>query len=96
MKPPFVLLLVGLPVLVLPSLLSLLGVLPGHLHLARMAVRAARAFRDFNAANVDLWERYLQAQRPWEWLHWVRSSDGWQLEGSKLPPVTDLPPKTRR
>lgn len=55
---------------------------------ASRAIRAAAAFREFNAANVELWERYLRAQRPWEadWLHWVRTPGGWRLEGTVLPP----------
>lgn len=85
------------------SVLFLLAVVSAHLsgrhhrkpmrrgrgRFADMLTRAARAFWDFNAANVALWERYLQAQRPWEWLHWVPTSEGWRLEGSKLPPLAD-------
>jgi hypothetical protein len=41
--------------------------------------------RAFNADQVELWERWLLASRPWEeeWLHWA--SDG-ALHGSLPPP----------
>ncbi|MQA13750.1 MAG: hypothetical protein GEV09_06120 [Pseudonocardiaceae bacterium] len=53
--------------------------------------RVLAALREFNAANVELWDRYLRAQRPWEatYLHWVRSPRGWRIEGSILPPCAD-------
>lgn len=52
-------------------------------------VRMLRAFLRMNAEQVDLWERWLQAQRPWEadWLRWVQGDDGeWRLEGDVAPP----------
>lgn len=55
--------------------------------------RVAGALREFNAANVERWERYLRAQRPWEamWLHWVRTPQGDRLEGGILPPCGHRP-----
>lgn len=54
-------------------------------------VRAAAAFRAFNADNIEIYERYLRAQRPSEneRLHWVRSSNGWHLEGTAVPPSAE-------
>jgi len=41
--------------------------------------------RGFNAAQVELWERWLLLNRPWEeeWLHWA--PDG-SLHGNVPPP----------
>jgi hypothetical protein len=41
--------------------------------------------RDFNRAQVELWERWLLLSRPWEeeWLHWGADGD---LHGSVAPP----------
>lgn len=40
---------------------------PRRLAMIRAGLRhVVMAFRSFNAANVELWERYLRAQRPWE------------------------------
>jgi hypothetical protein len=57
--------------------------------LARAVVRGLRAFRAAQQAQVQLQERYLRAQRPWqaEWLHWEPSGDGWRLAGRVLPPA---------
>lgn len=52
-----------------------------------MLVGRLCAVSDFNAAQVELWDRYLATQRSWEqdWLHWVEYEDGWHLDGSVLP-----------
>lgn len=42
-----------------------------------------------NAGQIELWERYLRAQRPWEAdrLHWERDrAGGWRLVGQVPPP----------
>lgn len=59
--------------------------------------RAASPLREFKAANVELWERFLRAQRPWEgtWLHWVRTPQGDRLEGDILP-CSDRPQRRAR
>lgn len=39
-------------------------------------------------AQIDLWERYLLAQRPWEReqdMRWIWSLRGWRLRGWLLP-----------
>ncbi len=72
-----------------PFVAAIFSVLLISAYLARRRLgRVAGALREFNAANVELWERYLRAQRPWEatWLHWVRTSQGDRLEGDILPP----------
>lgn len=87
--------------LLLPALIAFAYAASRHDHdrprgrLASTAARATEAFREFNATNVELWERYLRAQRPWEadWLHWVRTSGGWRLEGTVLPPYRHRPQK---
>ncbi|MGH3980455.1 MAG: hypothetical protein ACRDRZ_15855 [Pseudonocardiaceae bacterium] len=58
--------------------------------------RVAGPSESSNADNVELWERFLRAQRPWEatWLHWVRTPQGERLEGDILPPCGD-PPQRR-
>lgn len=54
-------------------------------------LRLLRALRQMNADQVELWERWARAQRPWEadWLHWEQDEDGaWHLEGKVAPPRT--------
>ena len=48
-------------------------------------VKLTSRLRDFNRAQVELWERWLLLSRPWEeeWLHW--GADG-ALHGSLPPP----------
>jgi hypothetical protein len=48
-------------------------------------VRLMVRLRDFNRAQVELWDRWLLLNRPWEeeWLHW--GADG-ALHGSLPPP----------
>lgn len=59
--------------------------------IGRTVLRALRAFRAAQQAQVQLQERYLRAQRPWqaEWLHWAATDSGWQLQGRVLPPTRD-------
>ncbi len=59
--------------------------------IGRALVRGLRTFRASQQAQVQLRERYLRAQRPWqtEWLHWTATDDGWRLEGRVLPPTRD-------
>jgi hypothetical protein len=47
-----------------------------------------RVFRDFNAQQVETWERIGLLNRPWEEerLHWARSEEGWVLHGHLPPP----------
>jgi hypothetical protein len=49
-------------------------------------VGLASRLRDFNRAQVELWERWWLLSRPWEedWLHW--GADG-HLHGSLAPPA---------
>jgi hypothetical protein len=48
-------------------------------------VRLTARLRDFNRAQIELWDRWLLLSRPWEeeWLHW--GADG-ALHGSLPPP----------
>lgn len=51
--------------------------------------RGARAIREFNDEQVRMWEHIHQASRalvPSDGpLAWVRTLDGYQLSGSRLP-----------
>ncbi len=51
--------------------------------------RAWRAFRRFHGDQVELWERMILINRPWEeeFLHWAFDGDSWQLHGSVPPPL---------
>jgi hypothetical protein len=53
----------------------------------KVALRVWPRFYAFNSANVELWEGFLRAQRPWEspQLRWVRTPLGWHLQGDVLP-----------
>ena len=58
-------------------------------------LRLLRALRRINADQLDLWERWVRAQRPWEsdWLHWERAENGdWYLTGEVAPPRTGRGP----
>lgn len=58
-------------------------------------VRLLRAIRQMNAEQIELWERWARAQRPWEsdWLHWERDDDGeWRLVGEIAPRRTGRGP----
>ncbi|WP_314173144.1 hypothetical protein [Streptomyces winkii] len=49
-----------------------------------------RSFREFNARQVETWERIQLLNSPWEedFVHWARGEDGWELHG-RLPPPRD-------
>lgn len=49
--------------------------------------RGWRAVVRFVRTQNELQELALRQMRPWEdeWLHWVRTEDGYRLEGSVLP-----------
>lgn len=51
--------------------------------------RGWQAVVRFVRAQNELHELALRQMRPWEddWLHWVRTEDGYRLEGRVLPPV---------
>lgn len=62
---------------------------PGSPSRAGWPMRLLRALRQMNSEQVELWERWVRAQRPWEadWMHWVRDADGeWHLQGNVVPP----------
>lgn len=44
--------------------------------------------RDFNATQVELHERLLLLNRPWEeeFMHWAYDGRAWELHGHQLPP----------
>jgi hypothetical protein len=44
--------------------------------------------RAFNAQQVELAERALLLQQPWEedYLHWAHDGESWRLHGHVLPP----------
>lgn len=55
--------------------------------LGRRLRRVPSALVRFNRGQVDLWESYFRAQRPWDsdWLRWVHGPDGWRLHGRVAP-----------
>jgi len=44
--------------------------------------------REFNAVQVELHERLLLLNRPWEeeLMHWAYDGHAWKLHGHQLPP----------
>lgn len=50
--------------------------------------RIWRAVRKFNAEQIELHERLLLINRPWEeeYLHWAYDGRQWQLHGYRVPP----------
>lgn len=57
--------------------------------------RGWQAVVRFVRVQNELQELALRQMRPWEddWLRWVRTEEGYRLEGSILPP---LPRRLRR
>lgn len=51
--------------------------------------RGWQAVVRFVQAQNELQELALRQMRPWEddWLHWVRTAEGYRLEGRVLPPI---------
>jgi hypothetical protein len=49
--------------------------------------RLLLGLRQFNATQIELQERLLLLNRPWEeeCLHWCWDGHGWQLHGNRLP-----------
>jgi hypothetical protein len=43
---------------------------------------------EFHTAQIELQERWLLLNRPWEeeFLHWSHDGENWQLHGHRLPP----------
>lgn len=51
--------------------------------------RGWQAVVEFVRLQNELQELALRQQRPWEneWLRWVRTEEGYRLEGSVLPRI---------
>ncbi|HEX6445553.1 MAG TPA: hypothetical protein VF053_10725 [Streptosporangiales bacterium] len=51
--------------------------------------RGWQALVRFVQEQNELQELALRRLRPWQddWLHWVRTEEGYRLEGAILPPV---------
>lgn len=56
-----------------------------------VATAGVRRLDDFHQMQTTLWERHLHAQRTWEPdpLRWVRTGDGWVLDGRVAPTHPD-------
>jgi hypothetical protein len=65
-----------------------LGQHAGPAPLRRWLRRGAGMLRAGTRAQIELQERFLRTQRPWQadWLRWVRTADGWRLSGTVIPP----------
>lgn len=52
--------------------------------------RLAARLREFHATQIELHERLLLINRPWEeeFTHWAYEGDHWELHGN-LPPPPD-------
>ncbi len=54
----------------------------------RLLSRVSARLREFTDLQVELSERRVLLNRPWEedLLHWARDDHGWRLHGHLLPP----------